>query len=127
MKAGDTLLVAEPGASYDSHLWMVLSDPEFDPERVLIANLTSWRADKDQACVLGPDDHPYIKHRSCVNYAGAKVVSAANIERLLEAGKVASHTPLDAELLARIRRAVPASRMALGHAALLEEQGLINL
>ncbi len=127
MKAGDTFLVAEPGTSYDSHLWMVLSDPQSDPERVLIVNLTSWREDKDRACVLGPGDHAYVRHRTSVNYAGAKLVSAAEIEGLLESGGLASHTPLDPDVLARIRNAVPASRMALGHAALLEEQGLIDL
>lgn len=127
MEAGDTFLVAEPGTSYDWHLWMVVSDPSIDSKRVLIVNLTSWCEDKDHSCVLGPGDHPYVRHRSCVNYGGAKVVSAAEIERLLEAGRLASHTPISSELLTRIRQAVPASRMALGHVALLEKQGLVEL
>ncbi len=66
MNAGDTFLVDEPATSYDSHLWMVVSAPERDRDRVVILNLTSWRADKDQACVLEPGDHPYVRHRSCV-------------------------------------------------------------
>ena len=62
MKAGDTILIAEPGTSNDSHLWMVISDPEQDA-KCLIVNFTSWRADKDQACVIEYDEHPYVNTR----------------------------------------------------------------
>jgi hypothetical protein len=58
MDAGTTLHVPQPGASYDSHLWMIISDPKNDP--VLIVNFTSWEDWKDQACVLNVGDHPYI-------------------------------------------------------------------
>lgn len=126
VRGGDTFLVEEPGTSYDSHLWIVLSDPNIDSDSVLIVNLTSWRADKDQACVLDAGDHPYVKHRSCVNYTGAKVVTAAHIERLLSVGKLVSHSPVDPGLLAKIRNSVLTSRMALGNVALVEEQGLIE-
>jgi hypothetical protein len=57
IEAGDTLLVALPNTSVDSHLWMVISDPTQSDE-VLIVNFTSWREDKDQACVLNRGDHP---------------------------------------------------------------------
>ena len=68
MNAGDTFLVALPGTSYDSHLWIVISDPDADAERIVIVSLTSHRADKDQACLLRVGDHPYVKHDTCVNY-----------------------------------------------------------
>jgi hypothetical protein len=58
MQSGDTFLIPEPGASYDSHLWIVLSNPADDETKVLIVNLTTWRKDKDQACVLVAGDHP---------------------------------------------------------------------
>ena len=43
MQAGTTLHVPDPGASYDSHLWMIISDPGQDAEKVLIVNMTSWQ------------------------------------------------------------------------------------
>jgi hypothetical protein len=58
MNLGAVLRIPQPGASLDSHIWMVVYDPSKDPERVVIVNMTTWRADKDQACVLQVGDHP---------------------------------------------------------------------
>jgi hypothetical protein len=66
MNAGDTLLIDAPGTTLDSHLWIVISDPALDPQRVVLVNMTSHRADKDQACVLEMGDHPYVSHRTCI-------------------------------------------------------------
>ena len=63
MNPGDTLLIVLPGTSLDSHLWIVISDPS-QHESCVIVNLTSWRSDKDQSCVLKPGDHPYITRDS---------------------------------------------------------------
>jgi len=126
LKTGDTLRVKEAGLSYDAHLWIVLSKPELDSLHVLIANLTSWRADKDQACVLEPGDHPYIKKRSCVNYADSKIVTVRAIETLLQERLVEKHTPVSVPLLERIREGAMQSRfMPLEHAALLMDQKLV--
>jgi hypothetical protein len=57
MNAGDTFIIPVPGTSYDSHLWMLISDPQAG-EFGVIVNFTSWRADKDQACIVEPGDHP---------------------------------------------------------------------
>jgi len=47
VKAGDTFIIEQPGTSLDSHLWMVISDPNVDPHEVVLLNFTTWRADKD--------------------------------------------------------------------------------
>ena len=79
MNAGDTFRIPEPGTSLDSHLWVVISDPAVDPVRVLIVNFTTRRQDSDHACILQAGEHPFVHHETCVNYAGAKAVSAAQI------------------------------------------------
>jgi len=126
MKVGDTILVDAPGTSYDSHLWMVISDPD-QGSQCLIVNFTSWRADKDQACVVEAGEHPYIKHRTCVEFRGAKLVPIAKLEECLRSGALVSHEPLSAPLLAKIRAAVPNSRISLGFAQLLMDQGVVSL
>jgi len=126
MKAGDTILVDAPGTSYDSHLWMVISDPERD-DRCLIVNFTSWRADEDQACVVEVGEHSYIQHKTCVKFRGAKLVAIAKLEECLRSGQLVPHVPLSASLLAKIRAAVPDSRISLEHAQLLIDQGLVSL
>ncbi len=126
LNTGDTLRVKEPGLSYDAHLWIVLSKPELDSTHILIANLTSWRADKDQTCVLDLGDHPYIKKKTCVNYADSKIVSQENIAKLFEADLVEKDTPVEIPLLQRIREGAMQSRFTpLDHAQLLIDQGLV--
>jgi len=125
MNTGDTLRVVDPGVSYDAHLWIVLSKPELDPDHVLLVNFTSWRSDKDQACILEPGDHPYVKKKTCVNYADSKIVSETQIQRLIHAGKLEHHAPIDLPLLERMREGAMQSRfMPLDHAQLLVDQGL---
>lgn len=126
MDAGATLYVPDQGASYDSHLWMIISDPKRDSERLLIVNFTSWEEWKDQACVVNVNDHPYLRHRSCINYPGAKLVSLAQLHQLKDSGLLKLDAPLSAELLGRIRKAVADSKMKMEYANLLLEQGVID-
>ena len=127
MKAGDTFKIPLPGTSLDSHLWVVISDPSLDSERIVIVNFTSKRADSDLACVLQAKEHPFVHHETVVNYRGAKVVSESDINLLLKSGSLASHAAVSADLLKRIREGVPASRMELEIAdILIDEQKLVD-
>lgn len=126
LSTGDTLRVTNPGVSYDAHLWIVLSKPELDTEHILIVNLTSWRPDKDQACILNPGDHPYIKKKTCVNYALSKIVAADHIGRLVRSHDLEKDVRLSMELLERVREGAMLSKfMPLDHGQLLIEQGLV--
>jgi len=127
MNAGDTFRIPAPGTSLDSHLWVVISDPAVSAERVLIVNFTTRRKDSDPACVLQAGEHPFVHHPTCVNYAGAKIVSVAQIQTLLQKGLLSGHTAISAALLKRIRDGAAASeRMSLDHADILIEQGVIE-
>ena len=126
MNAGDTFLITEPGTSYDSHLWMVISDPSVDPHFVLVVNFTSWREDKDQSCIVEPSEHPYVKKRTIVNYAKAKHLPVVRLAKLIASGQIKAHTPLSETLLTRIRKGAGQSKqMELGHWQILAEQGLV--
>ena len=106
MKLGDTFKIPQPGTSLDSLLWMVLSDPVQNAACILIVNFTSKRADSELACVLQKGEHPFVHHETCVNYAGAKVVSTAQIEKLLEKGLLQPHAAVSQDLLARMWKAL---------------------
>jgi hypothetical protein len=127
MKAGDTFRIPQAGTSLDSHLWVVISDPAQDPKEILIVNFTTLRTDSETACVLAVGEHPFVKHPTCVNYRGAKVVSEADIQVLMRAGHVQPHAAVSAAVLKRIREGAAAStRMSLDHAEILSKQGLID-
>lgn len=126
MNAGDTLLIDLPGTSLDSHLWMVISDPSQNDKCVLV-NLTSWRADKDQSCVLKRGDHPNISRDSCVNYRRSKCEKVEDLQSFIDSGRIKKLAPLAVEVLKKIRDAVGNSMMPMDHAQLLIDQGLIEL
>jgi hypothetical protein len=124
VKAGDTILIPLPGTSLDSHLWMVLSDPDANGECVLV-NFTSWRADKDQACVVEVEEHPYVTRKTCVNYRDAKICKAADLDALIAASKLRNHSALSPALLVRILSAVAKSHMNWNCVQRLASQGLL--
>ncbi|MCG8587614.1 MAG: hypothetical protein MI757_23145 [Pirellulales bacterium] len=126
MNAGDTFLIEEPGTSLDSHLWIVLSDPDIDPHSVLLVNFTSFREDKDQACIVDPHEHGYLSKKSCVNYQKAKVVGVVDLDNLLTNKLIKKHDPLSAELLQKIRDGASNSKyIEFGAWEMLASQGLV--
>jgi MinD superfamily P-loop ATPase len=105
----------------------VISDPAKDADNVLIVNFTTRRSDSDPACILRVGEHPFVHHETCVNYAGAKIVSVAQITTLLQAGQMVNHAPVSTAILERIREgAGNSTRMALDHADILIDQGLLD-
>ena len=127
MKPGDTFIIPQPGTSLDSHLWVVISDPAQDAKAILIVNFTTLRGDSETACVLALGEHPFVKHETCVNYRGAKVVSDADISALMKSGHLRPHAVVSDAILKRMRDgAANSSRMSLEHAEILSSQGLID-
>ena len=75
MNVGDTYRIG-----HGTHLWVVISDPQQNPDQIVVVNLTSQRRWQDQACVLFPADHSFIRHETVVYYAEARIVSNAELE-----------------------------------------------
>jgi len=121
MTAGDTFLVPDS----DDHLWVVISDPNVDPSRVVIVCFLSHQPHYDQACVLEPGDHPFIKHPTCVNYPDARIESAALLERLKGDGRLKPKTPLSSGILDRIRSAAEDSEIPTEGYDILRRQGYV--
>ena len=66
MDASATFLLAEDHQDIDPHLWVVLSDPIQNSNQVVLVSLTTWREDKDQACVIPDTERPRRGHRRVV-------------------------------------------------------------
>src|SRR5690349_7712362 len=118
MNAGDTFLTPD----VDDHLWVIISDPAMDSERLVVVCFLSWREHHDQACVIEPDEHPFVKHSTCVNYPGATVVNDATLESLRGKGKLRAKAPVSPELLERIRRSAEAADIPTECYEILREQ-----
>ncbi len=123
MEAGFTFTMV----ALDQHLWVVLSDPVKDPENVLLVNLTTLGPRKEQACVLTHNDHPWVRHPTCVNYGDAVVTTLAKLRDAKNGGAITLQDPVSAALLQRMREGALASeRMSLDNADILINQGLID-
>lgn len=123
MNAGDAFYFRR----HENHLWIVLSDPAANPQQVLLVNMTTWRADKDQACLLNAGDHPCVLHNSVINSEEARVCTLAHLHSLVAADAVELKAPVSPALLQRIRAAAADSkRMQIGAFQLLLEQGLVE-
>jgi hypothetical protein len=100
VRAGDTFLVAHPY----NHLYVVCSEPEIDPTRVLIVSFTTFKPKEETCCIVAAGEHPFIKHKSCIRYKDARTPSVRDLMRLLDGSQMTRREPVSAELLARIRK-----------------------
>jgi hypothetical protein len=122
---GDTFLLADPAVN--SHLFVILSDPAQDPARIVIASLTSWRADKDPSCTAEPGEHRFVRRRSCVHYSEDRLITTSQYDRFLAAGSIVPQDPLSEPLLNRLLDGAAVSPyLPLGSRQILVEQGLID-
>lgn len=112
----------------ESHLWVVLSDSEEHPYApVLIVNFTSWRSDKDDACILHRSDHPRIRRKTCANYRYSKLAPIEKLEEAMARGLLIQRQPVSPEVLARLREGAARSRLIpLANLQLLKDQGLVD-
>ena len=82
--AGECYLF-EDGGGY--HLHIFLSDYSGDPPQTIIVNITSWRENSDETCIIQPGEHPFIRKKSVVLYGKASIIKVSNVEYLKRQGK----------------------------------------
>jgi hypothetical protein len=125
VKAGDTFSLRDK--SVDGHLWLIISDPEFDEDQVLFVSMTSYDITKEKVCLLDVGDHPFIQHKTCIAYELAKVAPLKALVELRGRGHLVMGQPVSAELLERIRQGVSLSRRVnIEHVELMIHQGLLD-
>jgi hypothetical protein len=122
MNAGDTFFIHALG---DDHLWMIVSDPQLNPDAVVVCFLT-WTEGLDDSCIVRVGEHPFVKHDTCVHFAGARLVAVDRLTELKRIGHLKVSQPLSADLLNRIRSAAENSDMPSGPFDLLRRQGLVG-
>lgn len=125
MKAGDTFITTKKGEKVDSHLWLVVSDPDAE-NRVVTVTLTTYRSGKERACVLNRGDHSFVAHETVVSYENAQIVDCGALDSMVHHGFMRPHDPLSPALLARVRKGAWESEdLPIGAREMLLEQGVI--
>ena len=82
--AGECYLF-EDGGGY--HLHIFLTDYLGDPPQAIIVNITSWRKNSDETCIIQPGEHPFIRKKSVVLYGKASIIKESNVEYIKRQGK----------------------------------------
>lgn len=111
----------------DEHLHIIISDPALNPDKIVTANFTSWRGDKDQSCVVEVGEHPQITKRSCIDYRRDICITLAQYEATVASGHIVPQQPVDRPFLERILEGAAVSpHIPLGNQQTLIDQGLID-
>ncbi|NOL51611.1 hypothetical protein [Pelistega suis] len=105
---GQCMLIPS-GDNNHKHLFTVVIDPVTLPQTgsipvVILVNFTSIRDDVpyDDACVVQAGEHPFIQHKSYVNYRCAREDNIAHINSLLDKGVFVKKEPCSQTLLEKI-------------------------
>ena len=96
------------------HLRIVLSSALVfgGAPKYLVAGVTSWHdgaSDQDSSCILNRGDHPFIKHKSWVNYKNAEAVTFIKIFKGLQDGTYIRKEDLRPDVLKRVQDGAKAS------------------
>jgi len=122
VKAGDTF-----ADSMHDHLWIVISDPAVDSERVVIVNFTKYTTEKEEDCVVKPGEHQFVDKKTLIQFRDAKCCKLADLQTLLTAKLLTPHRAVTAVLLHRIRACASSKsdKLPTECKSSLEDQNLI--
>ena len=125
MKAGDTFYLTRTAA--DGHLWVVISDPDVDPGKVVFTSMTSYDVTKENVCIIEGHEHINLTHKTCIAYEYTKSTSLQNLRDLTAAGQLRPQPPVSPEVLARIRKGASLSRrIEFRYVEILCDQDLLD-
>jgi hypothetical protein len=126
MRQGDCFF-NKPTATLPSHPWVIISEPETDPDNVVVVNLTDIAGWDDRSCVLEVSDHPGVfTKRSCIAYRLAIITSVVNLEELQSRGLIIMKPPVPDQTLRKILDGVTEKgELPNAHRAILQKQWLI--
>ena len=95
---GNVYWMATADSHNIEHLHVVASNPDTDPQNIVLLPLTTYEDYKEDSCILkGRDEggkHPNIPHLTCVDYRRAKLRSVDEIEQALVAKRIRQCQPM---------------------------------
>lgn len=118
--AGGTLFIAS-GPSGD-HLFVTAFDPKKIHghgicDQILLVPFCSVHPSgkHDNACVVQPGEHIFVKHESYMDYRNSRIESVDHIKSCVDNGTIKTYTPTDKILLLRIQQGLADSKRVPRH------------
>jgi hypothetical protein len=97
---GTALLMRDPRMG--QHLFFVLTDPDTERKVVTVILVTAKRH-TDKTVELNPGDHPFIRHRSNVDYGTARVVPVSRLQSAVDRGGATLQPKMSDMLISKVR------------------------
>ena len=122
LKQGDTFLL-------DRHLFVIISDPSLNSQRIVLAAFTTYESHRDHSCILSAGEHEFVRHDTCVSYdfLPDMTIPAADIDRMISSGAAKQMEGVNNEILARILAgAEETERIHYASWDELNKQGLVD-
>lgn len=106
IRAGRSLRIRDVRMGW--HLFFVVTDP--DPTtKVVTVMLVTERPHTDHTCILDVGDHPFVRHRSSVDYGTARFAPVRKLEEAVRRARASFDADLSDDLLERVRAGLLAS------------------
>jgi hypothetical protein len=123
--------VNNPYRNLIPHLWIIISDPTQNKDKIIIVNVSTWR-DKalifnDPSCILKKGEHSFVKQKSYIYYKEAIITSEVSLEAGFNGGVLTPSEDCSSLLLERILMGAADSQFTPNKViSILQEQGLID-
>lgn len=95
---GNTFLIKTPPNHVTEHLYIVMA---IDSDKVLLVNIESNSF--DVSCPLNKSDHPFLTHKSYINYKDTLLADISSIEAALCGHVITPHIDASPNLLRKIK------------------------
>lgn len=87
LKPGSAAILHDTFYSNKPHLFIVISEPLGDKKNVIVVNVNSWYSNCDETTILCVGDHPFIGHKSYINYRLAESLEYCTVALAFRRGK----------------------------------------
>jgi hypothetical protein len=129
LAAGDALLI--PDHEYGGNHWyFIVSDPQADPQRVVLVPVTPWENYKDDSCIIEPSEAPecsFITHQSCIDFRESRLERETVLSAHIKSGVIRHKPGIGVPLLDKIHKGPQETRFLPGKCRLtLEDQNLVQ-
>jgi len=102
---GDSFLFPLYAGQNREHLWVVLTTPDAD-HQCAIVSISTLRDYSDTTTILNAGEHEFIRHKSFVFYAKAKLIYANEFEQQFVDGFAKMSSKMNRGTLNRIKEGV---------------------
>jgi hypothetical protein len=120
-----------PSNKRESHLWIIISYPSYNPQKVVIVNISSWKKIavglNDPTCIVNDGEHPFIEHKSYVFYREALCPTLENLQAGIDKGVLIQQDDCSNDFFNKILNGAASSNFTpIEILSILQEQGLID-